>query len=264
MPAPILGLAYYAGKSYLKPTPTQSQEHMNEIMGRPKGAGAFYSNVGNPNVNAASDQLVDALTQAIETKTSQINTNMPGTIVSYDALSNRATVRATIPKRLHFNEPLEGPQIVQVPVEWPASGGGKSSLTMPLQPGDGVELHFQQRSIENWLDGNNNFPDDPRQFDLSDCIAVPGCAPNGIIGDPKDVVLKFNKTEVRITPENTIIIGNEKGGITIDEGGTMTLRAETIRVETPARSFTLELHTHSQGGDSGGDGEVETNPPTPS
>jgi hypothetical protein len=192
------------------------------------------------------ESLIEAIEQAMERKLSEINTNMPGTIVSYDAPKNRAVVKVTLPKALDDDEALPGPQIVEVPVVWSASGGGSSSFTMPLQPGDGVMLAVQQRSLENWLGGNNDAPDDPRQFDLSDCVAIPGCSHNGTVAHSEDVVLKFNKTEVRLKPDGTIVLGNDKGGITIDGSGNMTLKAQSIHVDTAAKAFTLETHKHDK------------------
>lgn len=206
------------------------------------------------------DQLNEAIQQMIDTAISGMHTSMPGKVVSYNPATNRAVVKPDLPKAITNDEPLESPQIVEVPVVWSSSNSGKSSFTMPLQPGDGVLLNFQQRSIENWLDGKMVMPDDPRQHDLSDCIAIPGCAPGGIVGHGEDVVLKFNDTQIRIKPDNTIIIGNNSGNITIDSNGNMTLKAQSIKVDTPARKFTLQLHTH--GGVQGGLGN--TQPPTPS
>src|SRR4249919_1062844 len=114
-----------------------------------------------------------SIQQAVETMLGDINTQSPGTIVSYDAATNRAIVKPTLPKRLANDEELQSPQIVEVPVVWTSSGGGKAGITFPLQPGYGVMLSFQQRSMEGWLDGKNTMPDDPRQFDLSDCVAIP-------------------------------------------------------------------------------------------
>jgi hypothetical protein len=190
------------------------------------------------------ENLIEALEQMVDRKLSDVNTNMPGEIVSYDAKRNRAVVKVTVPKSAADDEPIEGPQIVEVPIVWPASGGGKSSFTMPLQKGDGVMLAVQQRSIENWLGGNTEIPDDPRQFDLSDCVAIAGCSHNGTVAHSEDVVLKFNNTEVRLKPDGTIIMGNDKGGITIDGGGTMTIKAQTIKIDTPAKTFTLQTHKH--------------------
>lgn len=187
------------------------------------------------------EELVDAITQAVEQKLSQINTNLPATIVSYDAAKNRAVVKVSIPKRLPEDEPLEGPQIIEVPIMWPASGGGKSSLTMPLKKGDGIMLAVQQRSIENWLNGNLQFPDDPRQFDLSDSIGIAGCSYNGTVADPQDVVLKFNEAQIRLKSDNTLVMGNSIGSITITPEGIIILQGISITVNTPSYNGSITM-----------------------
>lgn len=191
------------------------------------------------------DAIVRSLQTVIESSLSEINTSVPGTVISYNAQTNRAVVRPDLPKRLASDEVLQPPDIVEVPMVWTSSGGGASTFTMPIKPGDGVMLSFQQRSLEGWLSGVKDIPDDPRQFDLSDCVAIPGCQSSGISADPNDVVLKFNKTEVRIKPDGTIVLGNDNGNITIDGSGNMTLNAASIHVVTPARSFVLETHVHT-------------------
>lgn len=185
-----------------------------------------------------------SIQQTVETMLGDINTQSPGTIVSYDATTNRAIVKPTLPKRLANDEELQSPQIVEVPILWPASGGGKAGFTMPLKPGDGVMLVFQQRSMEGWLDGKNTMPDDPRQFDLSDCVAIPGLQASGISAHSDDVVLKFDKTIVTLKKDGSLVMGNDKGGITIDADGNITLKGQSIKVDTPAKAFTLETHRH--------------------
>ena len=197
----------------------------------------------------------------IESALSEVNTQLPVTVVSYDAAKNRAIVKPVMSKRFADDESSEPPQIVEVPIVWTASGGGKSTLTMPIKPGDGGMLAIQQRSLEGWLSGKNEMPDDPRQFDLSDGVFIPGLQSSGISADPTDVVLRFEKAEFRIKPDGTIIMGNDKGNVTIDGSGNMTLNAQTIKINTPARNFTLETHGHPQGGDSHGDSESPTGPP---
>jgi Phage protein Gp138 N-terminal domain len=204
---------------------------------------------------------LQALQTMIESALSEVNTQLPAKVISYDPKTNRAVVKPSVPKRMADDESSEPPQIVEVPIVWTASGGGISTLTMPIKPGDGVMLSFQQRSLEGWLSGKNDMPDDPRQFDLSDCVAIPGCQASGITADPTDVVLRFDKAEFRMKPDGTIVMGNDKGNVTIDGSGNLTLHVQTIKIETPARNFTLETHGHPQGGDSHGDSEQPTGPP---
>ena len=209
------------------------------------------------------NSTIRSIQTMIETSMSEMNTQIPGTIVSYDAKTNRAVVKPDLPKRIASDESLPAPNIVEVPIIWASSGGGSSTLTMPIKPGDGVMLSFQQRSMEGWLSGNKDMPDDPRQFDLSDCVAIPGCQPNGIVGHPEDVVLKFNKAQLRIMPDGTIILSNDKGGMTIDGGtgkitfnngnagitidnaGNIGINGQTINITTPEHTFVLETHQHT-------------------
>ena len=215
--------------------------------------------------------IIRTFQNMIETHVSDnMNTQIPGTIVSYDAAKNRAVVKPSLPKSLASDESLEAPNIVEVPIVWTTSSGGKSGLTMPVKAGDGVMLAFQQRSLEGWLSGNNEKPDDPRQFDLSDCVALIGCAATGVSADPTDTVLKFDGSELRMKPDHTISISNSASSITMDpegnihikaksiiidsggmeagvilDGHNMTLKADTIRVDTPAKDFVLETHKHT-------------------
>ncbi len=216
------------------------------------------------------NDLVEALQLMIESSLSDLNTSVPGKVVSYDATRNRAVVAPSFPKALSSDDTLEAPKIVEVPVVWPTTGSGKASFTMPLQPGDGVMLSFQQRSLEGWLSGNEAAPKDPRQFDLSDCVAHPGLNQKDTVGHDKNVVLKFNKSNLVIDPDNNITLGNDQATITIqsdggiiikanylrmqnpsnsgyiniDAGGAMTMHASTVAVQTPANSYVLEMHNH--------------------
>jgi len=210
---------------------------------------------------AMYSNLVESLQLMIETSLSEINTSLPGTVVSYDAPKNRAVVRPSLPRRLASEESLPAPQIVEVPVTFHSSGGGNASFTMPLKPGDPVTLHFQQRSLEIWLSGSTTMPDDPRQFDLSDCIATPGGGHTGTVAHPENVVLKFGNANLTLFPDGKIVIGNSNANITMDAGGVMTIHGQSIKINTPANSFTLETHRHSQGPDGRGDAEANTNPP---
>jgi len=192
------------------------------------------------------DDFTDAIQLTIESSLSGINTSMPGKVVSYNAATNRAVVRPSLPKQIDSGEVLDPPKIVEVPVQWHAAGGGNVSFTMPLKPGDDVLLSFQQRSMEGYLNGNNSAPDDPRQFDLTDCVAIPGGGASGIVGHSDNVVLKFGNANVTLKPDGTIIFGNGGGNITIDSGGNMTLHASTITIDAGGKHFNLEHHVHKE------------------
>jgi len=205
--------------------------------------------------------LAYTVQRIIESILSDINTSTPGVIVSYDAAKNRAIVKPDIPKWLADDDELATPKIVEVPILWPASSGGKTSFTMPLKAGDGVMLMFTQRSLEGWLSGSKEMPDDPRQFDLSDCIAIPGLQSSGISADVDDVVLKFEKSEMRIKKDGTISIKTDQAEIKMTSDGKIDITAQdkaslngvevTVKGQTKATidapSITLAGNVHILG-----------------
>lgn len=201
-----------------------------------------------------SETFVEALQLMIESSTSDVNTSLPGKIVSYNAKTNRAIVQPMLPKRSADGEVIPVPNIVEVPMVFPTSGmnGKQAAITLPVAPGDGVMLNFTQRSIENWLGGNNDAPDDPRQFDLSDCVATPGLNAAGVEGNADNLVIRMDKASFTLQPDNTIVMGNENGSITIAADGTITIKGQSVIIDTPANTYVTETHTHGNvraGGD---------------
>ncbi len=182
-----------------------------------------------------SHALIAAMQGMAEDAISNVNTAVPGVVVSYDAGSNRATVRASLPKRLADGQALPAPNIVSVPVVFPAAdvGGTQAALTLPLKPGDGVLLHFSQRSLEGWLSGSGDAPDDPRMFDLSDAIAVPGLNAGGVAGDASDVVLRHGNASLRMKPDGTILLANGACAITMTPAGVIAMDAALVQINAP-------------------------------
>ena len=82
--------------------------------------------------------------------------------------------------------------------------------------------------MEGYLKGSKDAPDDPRQFDLSDCVAIPGGGHTGIVGHADNVVLKFGAANVTLQPDGTITFGNGGGHITIDPGGNILIKGPKI------------------------------------
>ncbi len=131
----------------------------------------------------------------------EMNVCMPGVVDSYDGKT--VIARPAMPKQLANGESLAAPLIVQVPVCWPIADGGRAMITVPLKPGDPVVLHFSQRSLENWLSGSDQAPDDPRQFDLTDAFATPVMRP-GPVADTENVSVQYNSAWMKISPDGII------------------------------------------------------------
>jgi hypothetical protein len=197
--------------------------------------------------------LIQAMQIATETAMSEINTVLPGKVVAVSQDGSRVVVQPTMPKALASGEALPAPQIVEVPVVWPRAQAGQVGMTMPLRPGDGVTLHFAQRSLEGWLSGKADaIPDDPRRFDLSDAIAVPGLAPSGVSAHVDEAQFFFGPVKLRMLPNGTGILETQGGNLTIKPDGTASFTGPKVTVsgdvevvgDVRAGTISLKNHKH--------------------
>lgn len=149
----------------------------------------------------------ELLSEAVAAGLGPVRTSIPGRIIDYNSTKQTATVEVVVRSR-YFDTATEEfifyqpKPISNVPVQWPSGDGG--SLTWPLAAGDPVTLVFADRSIDEWKSTaqNDNTPRDPRRFDLSDAIALPGArSPRSPLSsaaiDGSDVVLRA-KNSVRL------------------------------------------------------------------
>lgn len=192
-----------------------------------------------------------------------INICLPAVIVNYDANACRATVRPTIAKRLTDGSELQAPQIVNVPVQFLTAdiAGGLAQVTVPLKPNDGVLLIFSQRSLENWLSGSNQAPDDPRMFDLSDAFAIPGINQAKISADPVNLSINYAESSIKITPDGEVIISANKAIINAEteiNGNVVVNGNVSATGEVSGKGINLSSHTHKnvQSGNSNTGGPV--------
>jgi len=221
----------------------------------------------------------------------QIHTSMPGKIVSYDAAKMTATVQ---PCLQGFRTMMDGSRqpvtispIQDVPVHFP--GGGGHIFTFPVKGGDECLIVFSERSIDNWHQhGGVQQPSDWRMHDINDAFVMVGTrsqpgVPPGV--DPDTVQMRSDdkKTIVQIDGKNKAITLYADGGhetvVFVDGvGGQVTINAPMgMKINAPYLHVTgaviggfgggdqvgLQSHSHMQGSDSRGDGEVPVNPPTP-
>lgn len=154
----------------------------------------------------------DVLRGFIDARLADIHTCLPGRIEKYDHTKQKASVKPLIKKQYRDGEVQSLPVIVNVPVVWPRSGG--ASLTFPVQAGDGVLLLFTERAMERWLSsGGEAVPGDPRKFDLSDAIAIPGLVPfteGSLSENNEDVLLVHNDAKLKIDASGKLALGNSQ------------------------------------------------------
>lgn len=191
-----------------------------------------------------SDGVEIAIQGMIEDALQQVNTMQPGKVVSYDPATRRAVVQGSVPKRTADDDTLPAPEVHAVPVMFPTGAGGRAGLTYPIGPGDGLSLHFAQRSLEGFLGGSEDAPDDPRQFDITDAVATPGLSAKSPAANPTDVELYFGDAKLRLQPDGTAVFETAGGSLTIDARGGAVLKGLSLRVESPA-TFTAPVVVES-------------------
>lgn len=155
------------------------------------------------------DHIVDAITETVNNMLSGVHTCLPGVIDKYDPANAEAEVKPQIKKIYKNGEVIALPAIVAVPVVFPRSRN--SIIHFPLGRGDGVLIMFSERSLERWLSlGGDQEPGDPRRFDLTDAIAIPGLFHFGagaVADNNEDLIVKHHDTGVRIKKNGNVEIG---------------------------------------------------------
>lgn len=138
---------------------------------------------------------------------SSMHTCMPATIISFDAEECKASIQPSL-NRAYLSGELPYPVIENVPVMFPRAGD--FFLTYPLANGDPCLVIFSERSLDLWKSvGGQLTPDDPRKFDISDAIIIPGLYSfnqklEGVSGN--DVVFSFKGSKVTIKQDGNISI----------------------------------------------------------
>lgn len=151
-----------------------------------------------------------------------IHTALPGIVKSYDATTNKATIQPALNKA-YKSGPMPMPVLENVPILFP--GGANFNITFPVNVGDYVLLIFMERSIDLWLSvGGQVTPDDPRKFDLSDAVAIPGLQP--FTGD----FSQRNNTDFVINYAGSSITIRQNGAIEIKTASTVAIGNETVEL----------------------------------
>lgn len=178
---------------------------------------------------------LSSMRDVVATELSEVRTTLPGTVVAWNG--RLATVRPSIPKRLANGRVLQAPQIVSVPVHFPVGAGGSAMITVPLKPGDSVTLHFCERSMEQWLSGSQDAPDDPRQFDLTDAFATPHLAPFVAGADTENLSIQYGGGSIKISPSGDITM---TGNVSIN--GDLAITGSSM---THNGTNVSDMHVHS-------------------
>lgn len=129
---------------------------------------------------------------------------MPAKVVRVIDPPIACDVQPLIKRRFKDGTLVDLPVITNVPIAMYRSG--QAFVSLPVKPGDTVDLRFCERALEGWLNSSGDNPVDPvdgRKFDLSDAIAYPGIATfqdPPLLSSADNVVIRNGFSMIELTP----------------------------------------------------------------
>lgn len=160
--------------------------------------------------------LADALNLLQKQIFLNLNCHHVATIQEFDALTQRA--KATINYTKTYFRPISGATTTEtVQVSYPVLvdcpvivlGGGQGSIQFPITKGDECLALFNDRDIDNWLQGTTTQPvNSGRLHSFADAILLVGVRslPNVLTSYPTDhVAVKFGTTVIKLYADKASI-----------------------------------------------------------
>lgn len=114
----------------------------------------------------------ETLAQFVDARLARVHVSMPGSVVSFDGGTQRATVDIDVAQAFKDGKRQSFPRLSSVPVLFQRGGGYGAAFA--LEHGDRVWILFSERSLDEWKSTTGKAsPQDPRRFDLSDAVCLP-------------------------------------------------------------------------------------------
>lgn len=137
---------------------------------------------------------------------------LPGRIETYDSTLCKASIQLLLlePRTKENGDVVKEPIAIinEVPVVTMADHYG-IRMELALQKGDYVTVFFSSRNVDRWLQrGGMIDPDDERDHDLNDAIAMPGIFDFAHVTKPT-AKIKFTQTQVQIGGTAALALASE-------------------------------------------------------
>lgn len=199
------------------------------------------------------NDLEEALRALVESEQAKTWTSAVGTIVRFDAAKQTATIQLAVKGQIKTpdgkQKTVDLPLLEDVPVQFP--GGGGTTLTFPVKPGDEVLVNFTSQSPDGWQQsGGQQAPASTGRNGLSNGFAQLGFRSNPrALGnvDTSGAQLRSDdgKTTIGLSSSGGISIKTDKG-VAIESAGDVTVTG-TLKVsgDVIAGTISLKEHIHS-------------------
>ena len=203
----------------------------------------------NENASRLAQSIENLATRIVNEKLkNEVRTTVPGYILSFDPVKQRASVQVGVEKLLISGESVSPPPIIQCPVcIYGASGG---AIEVEVSKGDECLIHFSMRCIDGWREQGGIAPlVRIERFRESDAFVVlaPRSSANAITSYSNDGI------KIRSKDGSNYVWVKSNGEVEIN-GAKVTSSGNVITAAgTDLDAFKAEydLHTHSHGDPSG-------------
>jgi hypothetical protein len=156
--------------------------------------------------------IPDMLEAFWRAKSAGLRVFLVGRIESFDTTKQTATVKPLL-QETSRGDTVALPVLQGVPVIFP--GGGGAWLTFPVEKGNYCEIHFADRSLDQWkAKGGEVDPIDQARHALKDCVARVGIQP------PSDPIPNFDGSSVVLGFAGGVTVKISSAGISLNGGST--------------------------------------------
>jgi len=190
--------------------------------------------------------LTEAVQSVVDVTIENLNTVLPGTFETYDFKQQKATVQLMLNKKLKDGTIQTLNPLAEVPVIFQRTKN--SGMTFPIKRGDACLVLFSQRSLDIYLNsGKISNPGDPRKFDLSDAIAIPGLFTfnqKNLASNNTDLEIHHNDTKITIKKNKDIEIGTDQKIIVKANGDIELGTSSLLKLVNETFLSIYNSHTH--------------------
>ena len=190
--------------------------------------------------------LAQLLKQALESCLLDVHTALIGRIENYDASTQLADIQPVLKRAIKTNnndfKQEDLPLLVDIPILFPRAGG--FFISLPIQPGDYVQVIFNETSIDEFITESASTVDFERRFTLQGAVAIPGIFPqsealqgahktNFVVGKDKGIQIHIDGDKIRL--------GSEKADESLAIASAVKNELEKIR-------SAFQTHVHASHG----------------
>jgi hypothetical protein len=185
--------------------------------------------------------LAQLLKHAIDSRLLDIHTALIGRIERYDAAEQVADIKPVLKRSIKAKDEIKQedlPMLVDVPIVFPRAGG--FFLSLPIQPGDHVQVIFNETSIDDFLTELPSTINSAGRFTLQGAVAIPGIYPQSM------ALIDAHKTNLVLGQDQgpQIHIDGEKIRLGSEKADEALAIASKVKEELDRIKSAFNNHTH--------------------